>query len=47
MLSIQEIEICNYADDTFIYTFDMGLENVISRLENDSKLLSIGLEIIT
>ena len=38
LLSIQETEICNYADDTTVYTCDMRLENVISRLENDSKI---------
>ncbi len=39
LLSIQETDICNYADDTTIYTCDMRLENVISRLENDSKII--------
>ena len=39
LLSIQETEICNYADDTTIYTCDIRLENVISRLENDSKII--------
>ena len=39
MLSIQETDICNYADDTTIYTCDIRLENVISRLENDSKII--------
>ena len=36
---IQETDICNYADDTTIYTCDIRLENVISRLENDSKVI--------
>ena len=39
LLSIQETEMCNYADDTTIYTCDMCLKNVISRLENDSKII--------
>ena len=39
LLSIQETDICNYADDTTIYTCDSRLENVISRLENDSKII--------
>ena len=39
LLSIQETDICNYADDTTIYTCDMRLENVISMLENDSKII--------
>ena len=38
-LSIQETDICSYADDTTIYTCDMHLENVISKLENDSKII--------
>ena len=33
------ISICNYADDTTIYACDIHLENVISRLENDSKII--------
>ena len=32
-------QICNYADDANIYTCDMYLHNVISRLENDSKII--------
>ena len=39
LLSIQETDICNYADDTTIYTCDTRLENVVSRLENDSKII--------
>ena len=39
LLSIQETGICNYADDTTIYTCDVHLENVISKLENDSKIV--------
>ena len=39
LLSIQETDICNYADDTTIYTCDILLESVISMLENDSKII--------
>ena len=39
LLSIQKTELCNYADDTTIYTCDMHLENVISRLGNDSQMV--------
>ena len=39
LLSIQETELCSYADDTTIYTCDMHLENVISRLANDSQII--------
>ena len=39
LLSIQETDICNYADDTTIYTCDMRLKNVISMSENDSKII--------
>lgn len=38
-LSTQDTEICNYADDITIYTCNMRLENVISRLESDSKII--------
>ena len=31
--------LCNYADDTTIYTCDIRLDNVISRLESDSKII--------
>ena len=40
LLSIQETDICNYADNTTIYTCNMRLENVISMLENDSKIIT-------
>ena len=36
LLSIQDTDICNYADDTTIYACDDNLDNVIARLENDS-----------
>ena len=39
LLSIQETSICNYADDTTIFTTDKNLDNVIMRLENDSTVL--------
>ncbi len=31
------MEICYYADDTTIYTCHQNLQNVVERLENDSK----------
>ena len=33
---IQETEICNFADDNTLYACDSTIENVISRLENDT-----------
>ena len=39
LLSIQETDICNYAEGTTIYTCDTRLENLVSRLENDSKIV--------
>ena len=39
LLSIQDTDICNYADDTTIYTCDNNLDNVIARLENDSNII--------
>ena len=39
LLSIQETEICNCVDDTPIYMCDMRPEDVVSRLENDSKII--------
>ena len=39
LLSIQETDICNYADDTTVYACDIRLENVISRLESDSRVI--------
>ena len=36
LLSIQDTDICKYADDTTLYTCDTNLDNVIARLENDS-----------
>ena len=37
--SIQDTDICNYADDTTIYTCDKNLDSVIARLENDSNTI--------
>ena len=39
LLSIEETNICNYADDTTIFASDKNLDNVIMRLENDSAIL--------
>ena len=39
LLSIQETDICNYADDASTYTCDIRLENVVSMLEYDSKII--------
>ena len=36
LLSITNIEICNYADDTTLYTCDQNMQNVVERLENVS-----------
>ena len=33
---LEEIEICNYADDTTIYSRGPNIENVIMDLENDA-----------
>ena len=39
LLSMQNTDICNYADDTTIYACDNNLDNVIARLENDSNII--------
>ena len=44
LLSIQDTDICNYADDTthpptITYVCDNNLDNVIARLENDSSII--------
>ena len=39
LLSIQDTDICNYADDTTLYTCDNNLDNVLVRLENDSHIV--------
>ena len=35
LLFIQNSDICNYADDTTIYTCNKNLDNIVYRLEND------------
>ena len=37
--SIQETDICNYADDTTIYACHKNIDNVIWSLENDSTVI--------
>ena len=39
LLSIQDTNICNFADDTTIYTCDKNLNSVIARLENGSNTI--------
>ena len=39
LLSIQDTDIYNYADDTTIYACDKNIESVIARLENDSSTI--------
>ena len=39
LLSIQETDICNYADDTTIYACRKNIDNVIWSLENDSTVI--------
>ena len=39
-LFLEETEVCNYADDTNIYTCDPNVENVVAKLENDALALS-------
>ena len=39
LLSIQETDICNYADDTTIYACHKNIDNVIWSLENDSTVI--------
>ena len=36
LISVDDIEICNYADDTTLYTRDQNLQNVVERLESVS-----------
>ena len=36
--SLQDTDICNYADDITIYACDNNLDNVIARLQNDSNI---------
>ena len=37
---VEEIEICNYADDTTIYVCGQELEQIVSSLENDAQRIS-------
>ena len=39
-LFLEETEVCNYADDTTIYTCGANVENVIAKLENDALAIS-------
>ena len=39
LLSIQETDICNYADDRTIYACHKNIDNVIRSLENDSTVI--------
>ena len=36
LLSIQDTDICNYADDTTIYACDKNLDNVTGRLDSST-----------
>ena len=38
LLFIQDSDICNYADDTTIYTCNKNLDNIVHKLENDCKI---------
>ena len=38
LLFIQNSDICNYADDTTIYTCNKNLDNIVHRLENDCSI---------
>ena len=38
LLSLMDMDICNYVDDTTLYACDKNLNNVIARLENDSSI---------
>ena len=39
-LFLEETEVCNYADDTTIYTCGPNVENVLAKLENDALVIS-------
>ena len=39
-LFLEETEVCNYADDTTIFTCGPNVENVVAKLENDALALS-------
>lgn len=36
ILTINDIDMCNYGDDTNLYTCDQNLQNAVERLENVS-----------
>ena len=36
LISVDDIEICNYADDTTLYTCDQNLQNMVESMENIS-----------
>ena len=39
-LFLEETEVCNYADDTTIYTCGPNVENVVAKLDNDVLVIS-------
>ena len=39
-LFLEETDVCNYADNTTIYTCGPNVENVVAKLENDALALS-------
>ena len=39
-LFLEETEVCNYTDDTAIYTCGSKVENVVAQLENDALAIS-------
>ena len=39
-MSVPDIEICNYADDTTLYTSDINLSHVIEKLEKNSSTVA-------
>ena len=39
-LFLEETEVCNYADDTTIYTYGHNVENIVTKLENDAPAIS-------
>ena len=39
-LFLEETEVCNYVDDTKIYTCGPNVENVVAKLENDALVIS-------
>ena len=38
LLFIQDSDLCNYADDTTIYTCNKSIENIVHKLENDGTI---------